>query len=108
VTTPRLACAKCGAPLDPPSGPGRPAAYCSDLCKRLTEYEVRRLDRRLSKYELELREQKARGVQFDDEEEHERQRRLRALRAWIRTDEARLRELLSAAGADRGNQKEST
>lgn len=101
-----LSCAKCGGTFERPSGPGRPPTYCGEACRRLTEFEIRRLDRRLSRYELEQREQKARGVQFDDDDEHDRQRRMRALRAWIRTDEARLCELLSAASGGRGNQRE--
>lgn len=42
-----LACAQCGAPLDPPSGAGRPRTYCSTACRRLAELAIRRLNRRL-------------------------------------------------------------
>lgn len=69
------------------------------MCKRLVEFELRRLDRRLEKYALEQREVKANPEDWPDEEE--RQKRLRALRRWIRQDEERMRELI---GASRNNQ----
>ena len=96
-----MTCAKCGSAIERTPGPGRPPSYCSDLCKRLVEYEVRRIDRRLSGYEIELRGLKYDGPDWDEEAEGERQKRMRALRRWIQGDEVRLRELL---GAGRNNQ----
>jgi hypothetical protein len=101
-------CSKCGSPIERPAGPGRPAAYCSDVCKRLVEYELRRIDRRLAQYELEQRELKADGVDEWEEDEAKRQRRLRALRTWIRTDEARLRELLGGGTSGHTGHDQST
>jgi hypothetical protein len=40
-------CRKCGADLPARPRRGRPAAYCSEPCRRLAEYEIRRIDRRL-------------------------------------------------------------
>ncbi|RTL08574.1 MAG: hypothetical protein EKK62_06895 [Acidimicrobiia bacterium] len=92
-------CAKCGTALAPYAGTGRPSAYCGEVCRRLAEYEIKRIDRRLAAYELERRELKAEGPDpFDDDA---RQRRLRALRKWTATDERRLRELV---GSGQNNQ----
>lgn len=97
-----MTCSKCGAEFERDPGPGRPRSYCGDLCKRLVEYEIRRIDRRLGAYEVEQRELKADGPdEFDDED---RQKRLRALRKWIRQDEDRLRVLV---GAGQNNQSEA-
>jgi len=96
-----LTCAKCGGPIERTPGPGRAPTYCGDLCKRLIEYELRRLDRRLATYELEQREIKVNAEDWPDE--NDRQKRLRALRRWIRQDEDRLRELI---GAGRNNQND--
>jgi hypothetical protein len=39
-------CKKCGVPLtDPPTG--RPRDYCGQACRRLAEFEIRRLVRQL-------------------------------------------------------------
>lgn len=93
-------CIKCGSPLAPKAGTGRPAIYCGESCRRLVEYEIRRLDRRIAGYELELR-----GLRYDgpdDFDDTERQKRMRALRRWITEDEARLLALLSGAGGRAG------
>jgi hypothetical protein len=91
-----LTCAKCGSPLERAPGPGRPPSFCGAACKRLVEYEVRRLDRRIADYELEQR-----GLKFDgpDHDDRDRQRRMRALRRWIRADRERLRALLGRSDA---------
>jgi hypothetical protein len=99
-----LSCAKCGAAIERTPGPGRTPSYCGDLCKRLIEYEVRRIDRRLGRYELELRELKA---DTDPLDEDARQRRLRALRRWIRQDEERLQILLGGGRGNRDNPPET-
>jgi len=90
-----LTCAKCGTPIERQLGAGRPPTYCGDLCKRLIEYEIRRVDRRLAAYELEERELKAAPADWPDDEE-QRRTRLRVVRRWIRIDEDRLRELVGA------------
>lgn len=88
-----LTCAKCKAAIEPRPGPGRPPTYCSDACKRLIEFELRRIDRRLAKYESDRRELLYDGPYDDSWDEAERKKRLRALRRWIDEDEARLRQL---------------
>lgn len=89
-----LACVKCGGAIERKPGPGRPPSYCSELCKRLVEYEVRRLDRRLAGYALELRGLRYDGPAHFDDDEAERLKRMRALRRWIDVDERRLRVLI--------------
>lgn len=46
-------CVKCGAELSAPPT-GRPPTYCSTGCRRATEYELRRLQRRLERLEEDL------------------------------------------------------
>src|SRR5262245_31291144 len=50
-----MTCVRCGSPFEQREGPGRPALYCGEACKRLAEHEVRRIDRRLARYESDLR-----------------------------------------------------
>ena len=73
--------------------------YCSDTCRRLAEFQIRALLRRLDKAEIELRELKVGSVYSDDEESR---LRMSALRRWIKQDGAKLRALLGA-----NSQKES-
>ena len=47
-------CVKCGGALPPGKAAGRPRRYCSTACRRLAEYEVSRLQNRLSRLEDEL------------------------------------------------------
>lgn len=99
---PALNCATCGAELPAAKGgPGRPPSYCGVACRRLAELQIRTLSRRIDAYRIEQRELKYRGPEYFDDE---REKRLRALRRWIRTDEERLRLLLAAG---QGNQKPS-
>lgn len=93
----KRACLKCGATLAPAEGPGRPSTYCGEACRRLAEFELRRLDRRLAKYEAELREELADRNEPDawiDNLGRDRPQRIRDLRKWIKADEARLRQLV--------------
>ncbi len=94
-----LACLRCTAALPEGASTGRPARYCSDTCKRLVEYEVRRLDRRIAGYELELREELAdRAPAADawvDTLSRTRAQRIGDLRKWIKTDTERLHQLLA-------------
>lgn len=95
------ACAACDAELEQTAGPGRPKLYCSEPCRRLIEFRIRALARRLEKYELHQRDIKAGiGPYLDDEE---RQRRLRALRRWIKLDTASLRSLLGGNNQDQSS-----
>ena len=95
------ACVMCKAGLsEQPGQPGRPRCYCSPLCRRCDEYEIRRLDLRLSRYVVELREALARpgGADYVDGLGRTRRQHLHDLRKWSAADEERLRELLGAAG----------
>lgn len=47
----RMTCLKCGDPLPVQDGPGRPRTYCSEGCRRAAEYELRRLERRITNVE---------------------------------------------------------
>ena len=100
-------CASCGADLEPRSGAGRPSAYCSETCRRMAEFAIRGLVRRLDKAEIELRELKAESGLYDDDE---RRQRVRALRRWIKQDSAKLRALLGAKESNfaTNNQIQST
>ena len=85
-------CQSCGADLEPSTGPGRPKAYCGEGCRRVAEFQIRALVRRIERYELEQRELKADRWPCDEDRQH----RLRALRRWIRADTAKLRAILGA------------
>lgn len=92
-----MTCARCRATFEREPGPGRLPAYCGLVCRRLAEYEIRRLDRRIAGYEIELRGLKYDGPDDYQDEERERLKRMRALRKWIADDEARLRDLVAAS-----------
>lgn len=97
-------CTKCGAPLEAVPGPGRPSNYCGTTCRRLVEYEIRRLDRRIAGYEFQLREEQAdrnAPAAWIDNLGRTRTQRINDLRKWVRADEQRLRELIA------GNQSET-
>lgn len=103
MVTKSLNCAKCGMPIEHDGGPGRPPTYCSATCKRLVEFELRRLDRRLANYALELREELADRLparRWVDNLGRDRDQRIADLKTWIAADEERLAQLLS------GNVKE--
>lgn len=92
----KLICAKCGAPLDKPSGAGRPRRFCSSGCKRAAEHEVRRLNRRLE--HLEEIMSHARIAPEGDvygESPAERDARPERVRAEIDLTERRLRSLFA-------------
>ena len=99
-------CASCGADIEPRSGPGRPSVYCSDPCRRMAEFRIRGLVRRLDKSEVELRALKVGGGFLDDDD---RRRRMRALRRWIALDTARLRAFLGGKDSkDAGKNQDSS
>jgi|CXWK01.1.fsa_nt_gi hypothetical protein len=90
-------CLKCRAPLAPHTGPGRPASYCGSACRRLAEYEIRRIDRRLADYVLKLREAQADREPYGVDTDHlgrTKRQRVADLRKWIAEDEDRLRALV--------------
>jgi sugar-specific transcriptional regulator TrmB len=93
----KLACVKCGRPLEKPAT-GRPPAYCSTACRRLAEYELRRINRRLEK--LEGRASRLRhspDVGAKDWAGRTHAEALAACEAEIADAEKRLRALLDAA-----------
>ena len=93
-------CAKCGTALAPYVGTGRPSAYCGEVCRRLAEYEIKRIDRRLAQDQLQLREELADRNEPDawiDNLGRNRRQRIGDLRKWIKADEARLRELVGSS-----------
>lgn len=95
---PLACCLKCSAPLPPRFG-GRPADYCSTVCRRAAEFEVRRINRRLERLEEKrsgLRVDLAAG-QYGPVARQHSTRRLAAVDQEIERAEARLRELLTAA-----------
>lgn len=51
---PRERCIKCEKALEQDDGRGRPRSYCSKGCRRAAEYELRRLDSRISKAEFQV------------------------------------------------------
>ena len=87
--------------LEPPAGPGRPAPYCGSQCKRVAEFEVRRLDRRLGQYYEVLREEQADRMpafgSLDRQSSSHARSTDRRLRRWIAKDERRLRELVGGS-----------
>lgn len=50
-----MTCVKCGKPLPERSGPGRPQVFCGKACRRVAEYELRRLQKALQGVEESLR-----------------------------------------------------
>ena len=100
----KLTCIKCGSLFEPSFGPGRPARYCSYVCKRLVEFELRRIDRRLAAYHEQLREEQAdraaASVAWIDNLSRTRAQRIGDLRRWIDEDEKRLRALVEGSVAD--------
>lgn len=89
------ACAKCGAPLDKPSGAGRPRIYCSTACRRLAELAIRRLNRRLEHLEEIMSHARISLGGAYAESECERHGRLQRVSAEIELTKTRLRALLS-------------
>ena len=91
-------CVKCGTQLERAPGPGRPSRFCSQVCKRLVEFELRRIDRRLAGHYEELREERADRTPaleaWVDKLGRTRTQRIGDLRRWIAEDEQRLRELV--------------
>lgn len=97
------ACPSCGAAVEQRTGAGRPAVYCGEACRRLAEYEIRALVRRIDRAELELRElgnggHHARSGHRGFLSPEERAARTRALHGWLAEDRARLRSLLGSGG----------
>ena len=48
-------CARCRAPIEQSASGGRPRSYCGAVCRRESEYELRRVERALAGAEGKLR-----------------------------------------------------
>lgn len=84
-------CPSCGAEVEPSTGVGRPRVYCGETCRRVAEFRIRALSKRLDKNEVELRELQGGGGFWSDDE---RRKRVRLLKAWLAEDRAELAKLL--------------
>ena len=93
-------CVKCGGALPPGKAVGRPPRYCSTACRRLAEYEVSRLQSRLSRLEDELLREKHNRSGLKDFSGRDVAARMVDLRADIEHTEARLRELIVAGSPE--------
>lgn len=92
-----MRCIKCGAPLAQPDT-GRPKTYCSTVCRRAAEFEIRRIVRRIETMELALRNARADRSGIRDLSGRTSEQYADVLSGHIAEDEGRLRELLAAAG----------
>lgn len=82
-------CIMCGFSFIAVHKRGRPQLYCTVECRRLAEYEIGRLNRRLEQLESRRAEIAANGHKWE-------QKLLIPLDAQIEEATARLRDLLSA------------
>jgi hypothetical protein len=101
-------CRKCSAPvLDPDVG--RPRDYCSTACRRLVEFEIRRLTRQLEALEAERLHLEQPGIAkagLHDTYGRTHKKQLADVQHSIKTVESRLHALLND-GSD-GREEERT
>ena len=92
----KVGCVECGRAVEHlPTG--RPRSFCSTACRRLAEFELRRVARRIERLETNL--ESLRGVRDDgipDGYGHSPQKRRELLVLGIKEAEKRLRDLLDA------------
>ena len=98
----KLTCAKCAAPIERQSGPGRPAIYFGAACRASAAYEIRRIQCRLGALETfigVLRRSEMDtgwvGAWAIKRREKERDKKVEAVQGEIAAAEERLRLLLS-------------
>lgn len=92
----KLACAKCGSPIERQSSPGRPPIYCGPVCRSAAAYEIRRLQRRLEGLETRLSWlRQERDDWIRDAQGRTPAQQCEAVEAEIREAEARLALLLA-------------
>lgn len=89
----RTTCAKCGDVLEQPST-GRPPTYCGPTCRRASEYELRRLQRRLESAERNV-EHARESMEFGYAPLAQRRKRLAFAEQQLADLEERLRVLLA-------------
>jgi hypothetical protein len=88
-------CRICTAPLaQKPTG--RPPTYCGELCRRLAEHEVRRLQRRLTTLEADQSDARITLAMASTGTPERNKRHINALQAEIDLARARLREVTRA------------
>src|SRR3954453_9995626 len=89
------ACASCACEIERREGAGRPNVYCSGPCRRMAEFQVRGLVKRIDQAELELRELLgADAGKFQHLDKYERDGRARLLKRRLAADRAKLLALL--------------
>ncbi len=84
---------RCGKLLEQPAGAGRPSTYCSVGCRRAAEYEIRRLDKLLARFEGRLSDLRLGVFSFEGAEIETAQ-----LNAEIELAHSRMVALLDTAG----------
>ncbi|MDB5637759.1 MAG: hypothetical protein JWP51_2667 [Bradyrhizobium sp.] len=57
-------CALCPRILPPSKATGRPATFCSIRCRRASEYEIRRIDKRIGDLETQLSDRRISNLKF--------------------------------------------
>jgi hypothetical protein len=78
-------CPKCGTSIEhAPGTHGRPPLYCSETCRRLAEFEIRRINRHMETLEASLSNLRINGFDMF----------IAATEAEIARQEARLRALI--------------
>jgi hypothetical protein len=96
-------CKKCGAPLQiPPTG--RRPEYCGQGCRRLSEFEIRRLSRELDRLEtqrINLAQPGIRSSRLRDIYGRSSEKQLTDTVHSIETVESRLRVLLGAESEEK-------
>jgi hypothetical protein len=50
--------------LLPPKATGRPPTYCSQRCRRASEFEIRRIDKRIGDLETQLSDRRISNLKF--------------------------------------------
>lgn len=61
---PPTSCPRCGSEVVQHVGRGRPKVYCSTQCRRLTEFEIRRVQRHLGDAERRVSYQRERVAEI--------------------------------------------
>jgi len=95
-----MQCLKCMTEMAEYAGTGRPPVYCSKECRRVAEYELRRLDRLLGKLEADALKWREPHTFGEMSQPGRKKKRARFYAAEIEKAEARLRVLLSGGESD--------
>ena len=90
-----MKCPKCGKPVPPAAALGRPSIYCSQTCRRLAEFEISRLNKRLERLEDQLLQLSMAGAETRDGYGRRKPEQIAILQTAIVEQEHRLQLLLS-------------